>query len=58
VYIVFLKGYTRYTYEKIDLNGIPKVFLVFSLITKVTNFVKIPIIMGYSFLLFSFTKMS
>jgi len=32
-----LKGYTRYNYEKNNLNGIPKVFLVFSLITKVTN---------------------
>jgi len=50
-----LKGYTRYTYEKIDLNGIPKVFLVFSLITKVTNFVKIPIFIGYPFLLFYIT---
>jgi len=40
-----LKGYARYTYKKIDLTGIPTVtvFLVFSLITKVSNFVKIPI---------------
>jgi len=34
-----LQGYTRYTYEKNDLNGILEVFLVFSLITKVTKFV-------------------
>jgi len=55
---MWLKGYTRYTFEKIDLNGIPKVFLVFSLITKVTNFVKIPVFIGYPFLFLYFTKMS
>jgi len=41
-----------------DLNSIPKIFLVFSLITKVTNFVKIPTFIGYPFLFFYFTKMS
>jgi len=41
-----------YTYEKNGLNGIPKVFLVFSLITKVTNFVKMPTLIGYPFLFF------
>jgi len=41
-----------------DLNGIPEAFLVFFLITKVTNFVKIPIFIGYPFLCFYFTKMS
>jgi len=45
--IRILKEYTRYTYDKIDLKGIPKVFLVFSLITRLTNFVKIPIFIGY-----------
>jgi len=50
-------GYTRYTFEKIDLNGIPKVFLVFSLITKVTNFMKTPIFIGYPLLLFYFTNL-
>jgi len=53
-----LKGYTRYTFEKIDLNGIPIIFLVFSLIIKVTNFVKIQIFFGYPFLFCNFTKMN
>jgi len=42
----------------IDLNGIPKVFAVFSLITKITNFVKIPLFIGYHFLFLYFTKRS
>jgi len=42
--------------DKMDLNGIPIVFLVFSLITKVTNFVKIPLFTGYPFPFFNFTK--
>jgi len=52
-----LKGYTRYTFEKNDLNGVPNVFLVFSLI-KVTYFVKIPLFIGYPFLFVYITKMS
>jgi len=28
--VLSLKGYTRYTYEKIDFNGIPKLFILFS----------------------------
>jgi len=52
------KGYTLYTFEKIDLNDIPIVFLVFSLLTKVTNFVKLPLFIGYLFLFFNFTKMN
>jgi len=50
------EGYTRYIYEKKDLNGIPKVFLVFSLITKVSNFVKMPIFIRYPFLFFTSLK--
>jgi len=39
--LFILKGYTSNTYERTkNLNVIPKVFLVFSLITKVTNFVE------------------
>jgi len=38
---------------KINLNGIPKVFPP-SLITKVTNFVKISLFIGYPFLFFYF----
>jgi len=50
--------YSIYLPEKNDLIGIPKVFLVFSLITKLTNFVKIPIFIGYPILFCYFTKMS
>jgi len=50
MYIVFLKGVYLIYLRKKDLNGIPKIFLVFSLITKVTNFVKIPIFIGFPFL--------
>jgi len=48
-----LKGYTAYTCENMDLNGIPNFFSL-SLITKVTNFLKIPIFIGYPFLFFYF----
>jgi len=44
--------------KKNDFNGIPGVFFVFSVITKVTNFVKIPIFIRYPFLIFYITKMS
>jgi len=40
--------------EKIFL----KYFFFLSLVTKVTNFVKIPVFIGYPFLFFYFTKMS
>jgi len=45
--------------KKIDLYGNSKIFLVvFSLITKVKNFVKLQIFIGYPSLIFYFTKIS
>jgi len=50
--------YPIYFRKKIDLNDIPNVFLVSFLITKVANFVKIPVFIEYPSLFFYFTKMN
>jgi len=50
IYLIYIR--------KIDLNSIPKLFLVFSLIAKFTNIVKIAKFSGYPFLFFCITKMS